>query len=108
MRYGCATRQNGRRAGVRPSWPSTPPRSTERSRFDRVLFRGYLPLMSGWAMGEFLKSERIERSTLKPFLLEASRTDLDDGKQADEPLADAVTLGDLTGPQDIDYRSVIQ
>src|SRR3989442_11189239 len=38
--------------------------------FDRVLFRGYLPLMSGWAMAEFLRSKRIERFTLKPFLLE--------------------------------------
>jgi hypothetical protein len=38
--------------------------------FDRVLFRGYLPLMSGWAMAEFLRSKRIERLTLKPFLLE--------------------------------------
>ena len=27
--------------------------------FDRVLFRGYLPLMSGWAMAEFLRSKRI-------------------------------------------------
>jgi hypothetical protein len=34
------------------------------------LFRGYLPLMSGWAMAEFLRSKRIERFTLKPFLLE--------------------------------------
>jgi hypothetical protein len=22
--------------------------------FDRVIFRGYLPIMSGWAMAEFL------------------------------------------------------
>ena len=38
--------------------------------FDRVLFRGYLPLMSGWAMADFLRSKQIERLTLKPFLLE--------------------------------------
>ena len=38
--------------------------------FDRVLFRGYLPLMSGFAMAEFLRSKRIERLTLKPFLLQ--------------------------------------
>jgi hypothetical protein len=38
--------------------------------FDRVLFRGYLPLMSGWAMADFLWSKRIDRKKLKPFLLE--------------------------------------
>jgi hypothetical protein len=38
--------------------------------FDRVLFRGYLPLMSGWAMADFLWSKKINRKTLKPFLLE--------------------------------------
>ncbi len=38
--------------------------------FDRVLFRGYLPLMSGWAMAEFLRSKQVQRRTLKPFLLE--------------------------------------
>ena len=38
--------------------------------FDRVLFCGYLPLMSGWAMAEFFRSKWIDRLTLKPFLLE--------------------------------------
>jgi hypothetical protein len=38
--------------------------------FDRVLFRGYLPLMSGFAMAEFLKSRNVRRAGLKPFLLE--------------------------------------
>ena len=38
--------------------------------FDRVLFRGYLPLMSGWAMADFLWSKQIDRKKLKPFLLE--------------------------------------
>jgi hypothetical protein len=38
--------------------------------FDRVLFRGYFPLMSGWAMAEFLKSKRIDRWKLKSFVLE--------------------------------------
>ena len=38
--------------------------------FDRVLFRGYLPLMSGWAMADFLRSKQIDRWKLKPFLLE--------------------------------------
>ncbi len=37
--------------------------------FDRVLFRGYLPLMSGSAMAEFLKSKQVQRHTLKAFLL---------------------------------------
>jgi hypothetical protein len=34
--------------------------------FDRVLFRGYLPLMSGWAMADFLWSKQIDRKKLKP------------------------------------------
>jgi len=38
--------------------------------FDRVLFRGYLPIMSGAAMALFLKSRSIGRESLKPFLLE--------------------------------------
>jgi hypothetical protein len=38
--------------------------------FDRVLFRGYLPIMSGAAMATFLKSRGIVRESLKPFLLE--------------------------------------
>jgi hypothetical protein len=37
--------------------------------FDRVLFRGYLPLMSGSAMAEFLKLKQVQRHTLKAFLL---------------------------------------
>jgi hypothetical protein len=42
--------------------------------FDRVLFRGYLPIMSGAAMAQFLKSRDVRRESLKPFLLEqASR-----------------------------------
>jgi len=38
--------------------------------FDRVLFRGYLPIMSGAAMAAFLKSRDVMRETLKAFLLE--------------------------------------
>src|SRR5262249_62293720 len=38
--------------------------------FDRVLFRGYLPIMSGAAMATFLKSRDVWRETLKAFLLE--------------------------------------
>ncbi|MFN8626189.1 MAG: hypothetical protein U0587_09455 [Candidatus Binatia bacterium] len=37
--------------------------------FDRVLFRGYLPLMSGYAMADFLQRKQSERHTLKAFLL---------------------------------------
>ena len=38
--------------------------------FDRVLFRGYLPVMSGAAMAAFLKSREVWGETLKSFLLE--------------------------------------
>lgn len=38
--------------------------------FDRMLFRGYLPIMSGAAMATFLKSRDVKRETLKAFLLE--------------------------------------
>jgi hypothetical protein len=38
--------------------------------FDRMLFRGYLPLMSGWAMAEFLNSLDLRFNNLKPFLME--------------------------------------
>ena len=37
--------------------------------FDRVLFRGYVPLMSGYAMAEFLRLKQVHRRTLKAFLL---------------------------------------
>ena len=37
--------------------------------FDRVLFRGYLPLFSGAAMAAFLDSRGIRRPELKRFLL---------------------------------------
>jgi hypothetical protein len=38
--------------------------------FDRMLFRGYLPIMSGWAMAEFLNSLDLRFSSLKPFLMD--------------------------------------
>ena len=38
--------------------------------FDRMLFRGYLPIMSGWSMAQFLKAHQADRSSLKPFLLQ--------------------------------------
>jgi len=40
--------------------------------FDRMLFRGYLPIMSGWAMAQFLNGLELNGSSLKPFLLEKS------------------------------------
>lgn len=40
--------------------------------FDRMLFRGYLPIMSGWAMAQFLNALDLKGSRLKPFLLENS------------------------------------
>ncbi|MGH8491301.1 MAG: hypothetical protein ACREXS_21180 [Gammaproteobacteria bacterium] len=40
--------------------------------FDRMLFRGYLPIMSGWAMAEFLDGFDVNGSSLKPFLLQNS------------------------------------
>jgi hypothetical protein len=36
---------------------------------DRVRFRGYVPLTSGYAMAEFLTRKQVQRRTLKPFLL---------------------------------------
>src|SRR5918995_6997799 len=40
--------------------------------FDRMIFRGYLPIMSGWAMAQFLDRLNPGFSSLKPFLLENS------------------------------------
>jgi len=37
--------------------------------FDRMLFRGYLPIMSGAAMADFLQAKGIDRWGLKTFLL---------------------------------------
>jgi hypothetical protein len=37
--------------------------------FDRMLFRGYLPIMSGGAMAEFLQAKGVHRWGLKTFLL---------------------------------------
>ena len=36
--------------------------------FDRMLFRGYLPIMSGWSMAQFLKGLGVGNASLKPFL----------------------------------------
>ncbi len=37
--------------------------------FDRMLFRGYLPIMSGAAMADFLQARGVDRWGLKTFLL---------------------------------------
>ena len=37
--------------------------------FDRMLFRGYLPIMSGWSMAQLLHAHEIDRTSVKPFLL---------------------------------------
>ena len=37
--------------------------------FDRMLFRGYLPIMSGAAMADFLQARGVDRWGLKAFLL---------------------------------------
>jgi hypothetical protein len=37
--------------------------------FDRVLFRGYLPFFSGYAMASFLKTRKVQRRDVKRFVL---------------------------------------
>ena len=37
--------------------------------FDRMLFRGYLPIMSGWSMAQLLQAHEIDCTSVKPFLL---------------------------------------
>jgi len=41
--------------------------------FDRMLFRGYLPIMSGASMAQFLQSERVNCENLKHFLLDTAQ-----------------------------------
>jgi len=42
--------------------------------FDRVLFRGYLPFFSGYAMASFLETRKVHRRDVKRFVLtQASR-----------------------------------
>jgi hypothetical protein len=38
--------------------------------FDRMLFRGYLPIMSGWQMAQFFNSSKIRFRELKGFLVQ--------------------------------------
>jgi len=35
-----------------------------------MLFRGYLPIMSGWQMAQFFNSSKIRSRELKGFLLQ--------------------------------------
>jgi hypothetical protein len=41
--------------------------------FDRMLFRGYLPIMSGASMAQFLMSEEVNCGNLKNFLTETGQ-----------------------------------
>jgi hypothetical protein len=41
--------------------------------FDRMLFRGYLPIMSGASMAQFLRSEQVNCGDLKQFLVETGQ-----------------------------------
>lgn len=41
--------------------------------FDRMLFRGYLPIMSGASMAQFLKSEQVNCGNLKQFLIDTGQ-----------------------------------
>lgn len=41
--------------------------------FDRMLYRGYLPIMDGYAMAQFLDGHNIESKSLKGFLTEAAQ-----------------------------------
>ena len=41
--------------------------------FDRMLFRGYLPILSGWQMAQFFNSRNIRFRTLKTFLVEQAQ-----------------------------------
>jgi hypothetical protein len=41
--------------------------------FDRMLFRGYLPIMSGWQMAQFFNSRNIRFRKLKTFLVEQAQ-----------------------------------
>jgi len=38
--------------------------------FDRMLFRGYLPIMSGWQMAQFINGQDLRFRYLKNFLIE--------------------------------------
>jgi hypothetical protein len=42
------------------------------SYFDRMLFRGYLPIQSEWAMAEYLKQNKISIWRLKEFLIKSA------------------------------------
>ena len=82
--------------------------------FDRVLFRGYLPIMSGAAMAAFLKSREVWGETLKSFLLEQAerlkRHALDLCTREGRPyeyLSHATKKEDLArkiAERDLDYR----
>ena len=41
--------------------------------FDRILFRGYLPIMSGWQMAQFFNSSGIRFRDLEPSLVDHAK-----------------------------------
>lgn len=57
--------------------------------FDRMLFRGYLPIMSGYSMAQFLCQEKILYKDLKSFLLSNAAVlkdhAIDMARQAERP-----------------------
>jgi hypothetical protein len=72
-----------RTCGPRPSWvrarSALSPSGKRAARgqdhwdtlcFDRILFRGYLPIMSGAAMALYFKIQGVRRETVKAFVLE--------------------------------------
>jgi hypothetical protein len=56
-----------------------------RSCFDRMLFRGYLPIMSGWQMAQFFNGRGIRFRTLKTLLGEQAQRVKQQGKLRRRP-----------------------
>jgi hypothetical protein len=54
--------------------------------FDRMLFRGYLPIQSGWAMAQFLDQKDIRCPNLKDFLTENAARVNDHAKETAKKL----------------------
>jgi hypothetical protein len=53
--------------------------------FDRMLFRGYLPIMSGWQMAQFFNSSGIRFRELKPFLVHTPASSTNPASQIRKP-----------------------
>lgn len=48
--------------------------------FDRMLFRGYLPIENSWTMGTFLNQSHIQFKDLKSFLVDTAKAITDRSK----------------------------